>query len=152
MPEKQRILWAMIETKIKKRNSAGEFTVELFVDGIHQKEADYFTDDRKDAATTAADMLKRADPVVDLPKRKTMVKLESRIVTGNGWIAGLKEKEQREQFTASIRRDRYPEGVKGSPLGRGWSEEQAKADLIRRVIDESGIRLELYQDQPTKTN
>ena len=97
-------------------------------------------------------MLKRAAPVVDLPKRKTMVKLESRIVTGNGWIAGLKEKEQREQFTASIRRDRYPEGVKGSPLGRGWSEEQAKADLIRRVIDESGIRLELYQDQPTKTN
>lgn len=100
----------MIETKIKKRNSAG------------------------------------------IPKRKTLVELESRTITGNGWIAGLKEGEEREQFTASIRRDRYPEGVKGSPLGRGWSEEQAKTDLIRRVIDESGIRLELYQDQPTKTN
>ena len=161
----------MIEIKIRNRNNAGEFPVQLFVDGIHQDDADYFTDDRRDAALTGCDMLKRAEEnerldhmsgyydaermqygAVDLPKREALVELESRIVTGNGWIAELKDGQQRRQFTATLQHDNCPIEVKGSPLGRGWSERQAKADLIRRVIDESEIRLELHQTRPTKTN
>ncbi|MGL4649733.1 MAG: hypothetical protein ACRC1H_10025 [Caldilineaceae bacterium] len=39
-----------------------EFRVELRVKGRHQKAADYFTDDRKDALGTAAAMLARHEP------------------------------------------------------------------------------------------
>tara|TARA_R110000751_G_scaffold141907_1_gene245393 strand:+ start:52 stop:276 length:225 start_codon:yes stop_codon:yes gene_type:complete len=51
----------MIETKIQSKNTHGEYVVRLIVDGSHQKEADYHTDDRNDAALTAAAMLKREE-------------------------------------------------------------------------------------------
>ena len=139
MPEKQRILQAMIETKIKNRNSAGEFTVQLFVDGIHQKEADYFTDDRKDAATTAADMLKREE---DTQPETVGVVTEAYEVTGNGWQADLKIGEVGTRYRAYLWPP-YPAGVKGSPLGRALSEINAINDLKHRIQEESGILLNL---------
>ena len=47
-----------VRTRIK--NHDGEFCVELYVNGQHIENADYFTDDQQDALETAKDMLKRA--------------------------------------------------------------------------------------------
>lgn len=41
-------------TKITKKD--GEYRVRLFVDGVHVKDADYFTNDREDAEGTAKAM------------------------------------------------------------------------------------------------
>jgi hypothetical protein len=45
-----------IKTTIKK-NDWGEWVVRLFIDGKHQKAADYFTNDREDATITATAMV-----------------------------------------------------------------------------------------------
>ena len=45
-----------IKTTIKK-NDWSEWVVRLFIDGKHQKAADYFTNDREDATITAAAMV-----------------------------------------------------------------------------------------------
>ena len=44
-------------TRISKED--GEFRVKLFIDGVYQAGADYFTDDKKDANRTAMDMIVR---------------------------------------------------------------------------------------------
>ncbi len=73
------------------------------------------------------------------------IKTSSIEVTGNGWIAGLAEGEKRIRWNACIEGE-YPNGIKGSPLGRGWSEEEAIRDLVIRVMYESRIRLELKKE------
>lgn len=49
-----------IETKISYNRYLNEYTVKLFIDGEHQKDADYFTDDQEDANGTAELMKERA--------------------------------------------------------------------------------------------
>lgn len=48
-----------IKTKLKLDND--EFCVELFIDGKHIENADYFTNDLLDATQTAKDMARRAE-------------------------------------------------------------------------------------------
>lgn len=48
-----------IKTTVKK-NAWGEYQVRLHIDGVYQKNADYFTDDRKDADDTARCMRENA--------------------------------------------------------------------------------------------
>ena len=133
----------MIKTEIQSKNTHGEYVVRLIVDGIHQKEADYHTDDRNDAALTAAAMREREE---DTQPEAVEIKTSSSEVTGNGWLDGLAEGEKRIRWNAWIDGE-YPNGIKGSPLGRGWSEEEARRDLVIRVMRENRIRLELYQKQ-----
>ena len=73
------------------------------------------------------------------------IKTTSIEVTENGWLAGLAEGEKRMRWNAWIDGE-YPNGIKGSPLGRGWSEEEAIRDLVIRVLYESRIRLELKKE------
>ncbi len=47
-------------TKITKHD--GEYRVRLFIDGVYQTEADYFTDDKADACATAEKMRANAVP------------------------------------------------------------------------------------------
>ena len=47
-------------TKISRQN--GEYRVRLFIDGVYQAGADYFTDDKQDAYATAATMCKNPIP------------------------------------------------------------------------------------------
>ena len=49
-----------IKTTIKK-NDWGEWVVRLFLDGEHQKKADYFAADKEDATETASAMLKEVE-------------------------------------------------------------------------------------------
>jgi hypothetical protein len=129
-----------IRTTIKK-NDWGEWVVRLFVDGEHLAAGDYFASDRADALETAERMKEHATTCK--PKPAT-VRIRSSIVTGNGWIPDLKEGEKRRQYEADLDwKQSRSLGIAGSPLGRGWTEEEAKADLIARVMHESGIRLEL---------
>ena len=46
--------------KIYKDTDNGEFVCKLFVNGKHTSKDDYFTDDKKDATTTAKDMVKES--------------------------------------------------------------------------------------------
>ena len=79
------------------------------------------------------------------------VRIQSSIVTGNGWLPDLKEGEKRRRFEADLDWEKSRSlGIKGSPLGRGWTEEEAKADLVARVMHESGIRLELKDNTEAK--
>ena len=73
------------------------------------------------------------------------IKTSSVEVTGNGWIDGLAEGEKRIRWNAWIDGE-YPNGIKGSPLGRGWSKQEAIRDLVIRVMYESRIRLELGKE------
>jgi hypothetical protein len=78
----------------------------------------------------------RAEPVC--------VRIRSSIVTGNGWLPDLKKGENRRRYEAELDwKQSRSLGIKGSPLGRGWTEEEAKADLVARIMHENGIRLEL---------
>ncbi len=131
----------MIETKIQSKNKHGEYVVQLIIDGVHQVDADYYTDDREDAALTASAMLQREEPSDPVTVE---IKTSSSEVTGNGWLDGLAEGEKRIRWNAWIDGE-YPNGIKGSPLGRGWSEEEAQRDLVIRVMRESRIRLQLNQ-------
>lgn len=45
-------------TKISKKD--GEYCVKLYIDGVYQKGADYFTDDKEDAEGTAKQMILKA--------------------------------------------------------------------------------------------
>jgi hypothetical protein len=45
----------MPTTKITKKD--GEYRVRLFIDGVYQKDMDYFTDDKEDAELTAKAMM-----------------------------------------------------------------------------------------------
>lgn len=47
-----------ITTDIIYSRDLNEYTVRLFVDGVRDKEASYFTDDKQDAQTTAAAMVR----------------------------------------------------------------------------------------------
>ena len=40
-------------------NSFGDYKARFFVDGIHQKDADYYTDDKSDATGTAQAEIRR---------------------------------------------------------------------------------------------
>jgi len=51
--------------KIYKDSDTGEFIVKFYVDGVYQKDADYFTDDREDALGTAKSEIKRWRPATD---------------------------------------------------------------------------------------
>lgn len=53
-----------IEARVYKDSSLGEFTVKLTVAGVHEKDADYFTDDVDDALGTAKMM---ADAAANRP-------------------------------------------------------------------------------------
>lgn len=55
-----------VKTTIKRKASTGEWVVRLHINGVHQKDADYFTDDKKDAEDTALAMVNA--------RRKTAVK------------------------------------------------------------------------------
>lgn len=48
-----------VKTNIEK-DTEGEYTVKLFVGGVHQEAADYFTDDEQDADETAFAMEQQA--------------------------------------------------------------------------------------------
>jgi hypothetical protein len=131
-----------VKTTIK-RNVYGEWVVRLFVDGEHLAAGDYFASDRDDALETAERMKEHATTCK--PKTAT-VRIRSSIVTGNGWIAGLAKGEKRLQYTAELDwKQSRSLGIAGSPLGRGWTEEEAKADLVARVLAADGIRLELEE-------
>jgi hypothetical protein len=52
-------VFGAVAVKIHKDTDTGEFRVRLYRSGIAYEPADYFTDDKKDAQGTAADMLKR---------------------------------------------------------------------------------------------
>lgn len=135
---------ADIKTTIK-RNAYGEWVVRLFVDGEHLAAGDYFASDRADAIETAERMKEHAKTCK--PKPAT-VQIRSSIVTGNGWLPDLKEGEKRRRFEADLDwKQSRSLGIKGSPLGRGWTEEEAKADFVARVMHESGIRLELKETE-----
>ena len=82
---------------------------------------------------------------LDTASNAVDIKTASIEVTGNGWLAGLAEGEKRIRWNAWIDGE-YPNGIKGSPLGRGWTEEEAKRDLVIRVMYESRIRLELEKE------
>ena len=74
------------------------------------------------------------------------VRIESRIVTGNGWLPDLKQGGKRRRFYAELNWEQTRSlGIAGCPLGRGWTKEEAKADLVARVMHENGIRLELKE-------
>jgi hypothetical protein len=58
-----------INTKITKNDN--EYRVRLFIDGIYQAGADYFTDDHQDAKDTASGMARNAsqsDKTTDFAK------------------------------------------------------------------------------------
>ena len=78
---------------------------------------------------------------IDTASNAVDIKTSSSEVTGNGWLDGLPVGEKRIRWNAWIDGE-YPNGIKGSPLGRGWSEEEAIRDLVIRVMHESRIRLE----------
>lgn len=48
----------MVKTTIRRED--GEYVVRLYVDGVRQKDANYYTDDKEDAELTAKDMERRA--------------------------------------------------------------------------------------------
>ncbi len=82
---------------------------------------------------------------IDTANNAVDIKTASIEVTGNGWLAGLDEGDKRIRWNAWIDGE-YPNGIKGSPLGRGWSEQEAIRDLVIRVMHESRIRLELGKE------
>ncbi len=61
-----------IKTTIKK-NDWGEWVVRLFVDGEHQKKADYFAADKEDATETAAAMSKEAKAAAECEELRRRV-------------------------------------------------------------------------------
>jgi hypothetical protein len=49
------------EIKLYKDTDWGEFRVKFYIDGEHQTEADYHTDDKQDASDTARSFLSKAE-------------------------------------------------------------------------------------------
>ena len=47
----------MIATTKTTRSPSGEYRVRLFIDGVYQEGADYFTDDKRDSVETAKQMI-----------------------------------------------------------------------------------------------
>lgn len=64
------------KTTIRK-NDFGEWVVRLWVDGVHQKDADYFTDDKQDAIMTAKFMEQRPASSIRPEEIESVEKVES---------------------------------------------------------------------------
>ena len=91
-----------IKTTIKKNTSDGEYVVKLWIDGVHQPKANYFTDDKEDARETAKDMVARATYLRSVAPTITNVNLPARKLTSAEIVAKAQNKamERRAQRTA----------------------------------------------------
>ena len=68
------------------------------------------------------------------------VKTRSQVLEDNGWVeAGI-------HWYCELVRPAHEIGVKGCPLGRGRTEQEAIDDLVRRIGYESRIKIEPIEE------